>query len=93
MDRNESEQELLNSVADEFSGTETEREEVNVRRKCKKKVLILDANNIGNFSIYDVVLPLPGYDVTYPTNETGNWYVELLQADGLADSGFKQSVK
>ena len=62
-------------------------------QRIKKKVILLDENNLSDYTIYDVVLPLPGFDVLYPTNEAGEWYTELLQADGLADSGFKQSVK
>ena len=62
-------------------------------QRAKKRVILLDENNVKDFTIYDVVLPLPGFDVQYPTHEAGQWYTELLQADGLADSGFKQSVK
>jgi len=62
-------------------------------QRTKKKVMLLDENNLKDFTIYDVVLPLPGFDILYPAHEAAEWYTELLQADGLADSGFKQSVK
>ncbi|KAK5627784.1 hypothetical protein RRF57_003499 [Xylaria bambusicola] len=30
------------------------------------------------YSIYDVVLPSPGWDVTYPSNEIGDYYAEFM---------------
>jgi len=35
------------------------------------------------YSIFDVVLPLPGTDVQYPTNDVGAAYTELMSADGI----------
>ncbi|TRX91732.1 hypothetical protein FHL15_007285 [Xylaria flabelliformis] len=32
----------------------------------------------GKYSIYDVVLPSPGWDVVYPSNEIGDFYVEFM---------------
>jgi tRNA pseudouridine13 synthase len=32
----------------------------------------------GKYSIFDVVLPTPGYDVSYPRNEIGQYYVEFM---------------
>ena len=52
---------------------------------------MLDESNIGNYNMYDVVLPLPGYDVIYPANEVAQWYNEQLETDEM--SGFKQNVK
>jgi len=43
---------------------------------------VLTEANLDNFTIYDVVLPLPGYDVTYPSNEIGECYKERLSKDG-----------
>ncbi|XP_071518346.1 pseudouridylate synthase 7 homolog [Panulirus ornatus] len=43
--------------------------------------------------IFDVVLPLPGYNVEYPNNEIKEWYSELLEADGLTFSALKHDVK
>ena len=36
------------------------------------------------FRFEDVVLPLLGYDVLYPTNEVGEWYGALLERDGVS---------
>ena len=63
-------------------------------QRNQRKVIFVDEKNIADFSIYDVVLPLPGHDITYPANQvvTG-WYTQLLEADGLSESSFKQNVK
>ena len=37
----------------------------------------------NTFTIYDVVLPLPGYDMTYPSNKIFDFYKETLENDGL----------
>lgn len=45
-------------------------------------VVVTEAN-IDQFTIFDVVLPLPGYDIMYPEHELKQRYVELLAADGV----------
>ncbi|KAL2159550.1 hypothetical protein VTH06DRAFT_2118 [Thermothelomyces fergusii] len=32
----------------------------------------------GKYTIFDVVLPTPGYDVSYPRNDIGDYYVEFM---------------
>ncbi|KAJ0118478.1 pseudouridine synthase TruD/Pus7 [Diaporthe amygdali] len=32
----------------------------------------------GKFTVFDLVLPCPGYDVIYPDNDTGEFYVEFM---------------
>ncbi|KAF0296842.1 Pseudouridylate synthase 7 [Amphibalanus amphitrite] len=34
-------------------------------------------------SIYDLVMPLPGWAVRYPENELSSWYKEMLSQDGV----------
>ena len=41
----------------------------------------------GKYTIYDVVLPGPGYDVTYPQNELGVWYRNFM--DSMHGGGIK----
>jgi tRNA pseudouridine13 synthase len=38
----------------------------------------------GKYSIYDVVLPTPGWDVIYPSNEIGDFYAEFM---GRSENG------
>ncbi|KAJ2508269.1 multisubstrate pseudouridine synthase 7 [Coemansia sp. RSA 2052] len=48
---------------------------------------LVTAKNIKQFTIYDVVLPLPGWAVTYPEHEIKGVYVELMKRDGLSPFG------
>ncbi|ORY69562.1 pseudouridine synthase [Pseudomassariella vexata] len=47
---------------------------------ARQNVRILSAEDAasGRYSIYDVVLPTPGYDVIYPNNEIGQFYIEFM---------------
>jgi tRNA pseudouridine13 synthase len=56
-------------------------------------VIYLDEENIANFSIYDVVLPLPGFDVLYPKHGVKDYYEELLKKDEISMDGFKNKIK
>ncbi|KAG0250484.1 multisubstrate pseudouridine synthase 7 [Mortierella polycephala] len=44
---------------------------------------VLTPEDVDKYTIYDVVLPLPGFDVVYPTHEIGAKYKELMAKDGL----------
>ncbi|OCF33095.1 tRNA pseudouridine13 synthase [Kwoniella heveanensis CBS 569] len=46
-------------------------------------VKALTAEDLPNYTIFDVVVPLPGWDVDYPGGEIGELYEKLLKADGL----------
>lgn len=45
------------------------------------------------YTVYDIVLPLVGHDVSYPTNQVRQWYVDLLAQDGLNIEDLKQKHK
>lgn len=93
---------------DEGSGDDDERrgEEVNERAAKKRKVdasssssagatatpVLVTADNIGQYSIYDVVLPLPGYDIVYPENGLRARYQEILDADGVAFESLERAT-
>ena len=55
-----------------------------------RKPTVLTSADVADYTMEDLVMPLPGYDVVYPTNEVGSWYQELLQQDGFADSSALQ---
>ncbi|KPM41507.1 Multisubstrate pseudouridine synthase 7 [Neonectria ditissima] len=44
----------------------------------RARPLTADEAASGSFSVYDVVLPTPGYDVVYPDNEMGAFYEEFM---------------
>ncbi|KAF8472045.1 pseudouridine synthase [Kalaharituber pfeilii] len=47
----------------------------------------------GKFSIRDIVLPTPGYDVVYPENLLKEAYRELMAKDGLDPMNMRRSVR
>lgn len=47
----------------------------------------------NEYTIADVVLPLPGFDIFYPNNETADWYTEYLASDDLDTEKLKQKIK
>jgi len=61
--------------------------------ECRAEPVVLTEENVGEFQITDIVLPLHGYDVHYPDNESAAWYRELLSKDGFEDFSFKNRVK
>jgi len=61
--------------------------------ECRTEPVVLTEDNVAEFKITDIVLPLPGYDVRYPDNESAAWYRELLAADGFEDFTFQNRVK
>nr|XP_002741613.2 PREDICTED: pseudouridylate synthase 7 homolog [Saccoglossus kowalevskii] len=62
-----------------------------VQKNNSSKYLTQD--NINDYSIYDIVLPLPGYDITYPHNEVADWYKEMLMKDNIHIDGLKHKVR
>lgn len=45
------------------------------------------------YTIYDVVMPLPGYDIIYPEHGARDWYKEHMAKDGLDINKLQQPVK
>ncbi|ORX91940.1 tRNA pseudouridine synthase D [Basidiobolus meristosporus CBS 931.73] len=56
-------------------------------------VKVLTEDDLPQYTIYDVVLPLPGFDVVYPENEIGGKYNELMSQDGLDPRDMRRNVK
>ena len=68
---------------------------VGLHRPSRATVHILTDDDItsGRYTIYDVVLPLPGYDVTYPEHAAKDWYGCCLTQDGLDIDKLRRPVK
>ncbi|GMF15057.1 unnamed protein product [Phytophthora lilii] len=53
------------------------------RRQPLQEVMEVTEANVNQYSIEDVVLPLPGHAVKYPSNEVGSAYRKMLTTDGI----------
>lgn len=47
----------------------------------RARALTKEEAESGKFNIFDVVLPLPGWDVEYPKNSIGKFYEELMASE------------
>lgn len=52
-----------------------------------------NGTEVDKFSVSDVVLPLPGFDVRLPDNVVAQWYRDLLARDGLSMDELRHRVK
>ena len=53
----------------------------------------LTAEDVDRYSIFDVVMPLPGKDVAFPGGSLGERYKEFLRKDGLDPDNFNRRQK
>ncbi|XP_056137761.1 pseudouridylate synthase 7 homolog [Lampris incognitus] len=54
---------------------------------------VLSAEEAERHSIHDIVMPLPGFDVIYPSHHVGKGYREMLSVDGLDIDNMWHKVK
>ncbi|CAL9695131.1 unnamed protein product [Knipowitschia caucasica] len=54
---------------------------------------VLTAEEAATHSIHDIVMPLPGFDVIYPSHHVGSGYKEMLEADGLDINNMRHKIK
>ncbi|KAG8577170.1 hypothetical protein GDO81_010094 [Engystomops pustulosus] len=55
--------------------------------------IVIDESNIHNYTIHDVVMPLPGFDVIYPKHKLAAAYEEMLAVDKLDIKNMRHRVK
>lgn len=47
----------------------------------RARALTKEGAECGKYNIFDVVLPTPGYDIIYPSNEIGKFYEEIMASE------------
>ncbi|XP_040199452.1 pseudouridylate synthase 7 homolog isoform X2 [Rana temporaria] len=55
--------------------------------------VVLEENDIEGYSIHDIVMPLPGFDVIYPKHKLAAAYEEMLAADKLDIKNMRHKIK
>ncbi|KAF9451677.1 tRNA pseudouridine synthase D [Macrolepiota fuliginosa MF-IS2] len=77
---------------DAVEGEEQEEEAGSHRRSRKPfvppRVRTLTEDDLDKYTIFDIVMPLPGTDVAYPGGKLGERYREFLRMDGLDPDNF-----
>ncbi|XP_033018001.1 pseudouridylate synthase 7 homolog [Lacerta agilis] len=53
----------------------------------------IEESDVDNYTIHDVVMPLPGFDVIYPKHKIGKAYEEILAADNLDIGNMKHKIR
>ncbi|XP_059843151.1 pseudouridylate synthase 7 homolog isoform X1 [Hypanus sabinus] len=53
----------------------------------------IQESDVQNYTIHDVVLPLPGFDVLYPKHKIGKAYEEMLAADSLDINNMRHKIR
>lgn len=84
---------LIEENVDEEMETNEVEEETDTKFKDMVRALTKEDVDSGKFSIFDICLSLPGYDISYPLNEIGDYYVELLSKDDLSSEKMESKHK
>ncbi|ELR52299.1 PREDICTED: pseudouridylate synthase 7 homolog [Bison bison bison] len=53
----------------------------------------IEEDDVNNYSIHDVVMPLPGFDVIYPKHKISEAYREMLTADSLDIDNMRHKIR
>ncbi|KAM9634129.1 pseudouridylate synthase 7 homolog isoform 1-T3 [Morphnus guianensis] len=53
----------------------------------------IEEGDVDNYTIHDVVMPLPGFDVIYPKHKIGEAYKEMLVADNLDIHNMRHKIR
>ncbi|XP_018421945.1 PREDICTED: pseudouridylate synthase 7 homolog isoform X2 [Nanorana parkeri] len=55
--------------------------------------VVVEENEVDSYSIHDVVMPLPGFDVIYPKHKLAAAYEEMLATDKLDIKNMRHKIK
>lgn len=64
----------------------------NVQSDDAARVFCLTEDNVSQYTLKDVVLPVPGFDVEYPKNDIGSAFKALLAKDGVYMNTWKPNA-
>ncbi|XP_069764399.1 pseudouridylate synthase 7 homolog isoform X2 [Narcine bancroftii] len=53
----------------------------------------IQESDVEKYTIHDVVLPLPGFDVLYPNHKIGKAYEEIMADDGLDVNNMRHKIR
>lgn len=85
---NEDKDETTTNDDDDFEEDLREADYVRARQLTKEDI------ELGKYSIEDMVLPTPGFDILYPTDERlKSLYVEVMAKDGMDPDNMSRKVK
>ncbi|KAG7096834.1 hypothetical protein E1B28_004243 [Marasmius oreades] len=70
-----------------------QRKKQNRKPWTPPRIKTLTEEDFGNYTIFDVIMPLPGTDVAYPGGKLGERYREFLVMDGLDPDNFVRKQK
>lgn len=62
------------------------------KNQVKETIIVLDDHSLSEYSIEDIVLPLPGFNMVYPTN-LYNYIKDLMKKDGIEIDALKNPIK
>jgi tRNA pseudouridine13 synthase len=75
------------------SGPQPKEDSQSRERWVPPRVKTLTTEEVDKYSIFDVIMPLPGKDVAYPEGTLGGMYREILRIDGLDPDNFVRKQK
>eukprot|EP00002_Diphylleia_rotans_P027763 TRINITY_DN5579_c0_g1_i1.p1 TRINITY_DN5579_c0_g1~~TRINITY_DN5579_c0_g1_i1.p1 ORF type:complete len:658 (+),score=154.66 TRINITY_DN5579_c0_g1_i1:46-2019(+) len=86
---------LSTNATGEDNGDEDVQETAQTSANLEDMVRPLSESDIqeSRYSVFDVVMPLPGYQVRLPANSIGDRYHEILSQDGLTLPKLRHNIK
>jgi tRNA pseudouridine13 synthase len=98
LEPSDSEVPLEDNAEDDQEGTSTMDDPSSFHKKSRKpwvppRIKTLTEDDLDKYTIFDVIMPLPGTDVAYPGGPLGERYREYLRMDGLDPDNWVRKQK